>query len=65
MSKLFQPHGSNPTRLLHPCKFPGKNIGMGCHFLLQGNFPTKVSNLGLLLDRWIIYHQATGEAHIK
>ena len=25
---------------------PGKNIGMGCHFLLQGIFPTQGSNPG-------------------
>ena len=24
-----------PTRLLHPWDSPGKNTGMGCHFLLQ------------------------------
>ena len=28
--------------------FPGKNIGVGCHFLLQGIFPTQGSNLRLL-----------------
>ena len=27
---------------------PGKNIGMGCHFHLQGIFPTQGSNLRLL-----------------
>ena len=27
-----------PTRLLHPWDFPGKNTGVGCHFLLQKNF---------------------------
>jgi len=27
---------------------PGKNTGLGCHVLLQGIFPTQVSNLGLL-----------------
>ena len=27
---------------------PGKNTGMGCHFLLQGIFPTQGSNLHLL-----------------
>ena len=36
-----------PTRLLCPWNFPGKNIGAGCHFLLQGIFPTHGSNLGL------------------
>ena len=28
--------------------FPGKNIGVGCHFLLQGIFATQGSNLHLL-----------------
>ena len=28
--------------------FPAKNPGVGCHFLLQGIFPTTESNLGLL-----------------
>ena len=28
------PHGQ-PTRLLRPCNFPGKNTGVGCYFLLQ------------------------------
>ena len=28
--------------------FSGKNTGMGCHFLLQGIFPTQGSNLHLL-----------------
>ena len=28
------PHGRQPTRLLHPWDFPGKNTGVGCHCLL-------------------------------
>ena len=28
--------------------FPGKNTGVGCHFLLQGIFPTQGSNSCLL-----------------
>ena len=28
--------------------FPGKNTGLGCHFLLQGIFLTQGSNLHLL-----------------
>ena len=28
--------------------FPGKNTGMGCHFLLQGIYPTQISNPQLL-----------------
>ena len=27
-------HGLQPTRLLCPWNFPGKNTGVGCHFLL-------------------------------
>ena len=42
------PHGLQPTRLLCPWDFPGKNTGVGCHFLLQGIFPTQGSNSHLL-----------------
>ena len=34
---------------------PGKNTGVGCHFLLQGIFPTEGSNPGLLHCRLILY----------
>ena len=34
---------------------PGKNIGLGCHFLLQGIFPTQGFNPGLLHCRQIQY----------
>ena len=30
-----QPHGQQPTRLLHPWDSQGKNTGVGCHFLLK------------------------------
>ena len=29
------PHRRQPTRLPHPWHSPGKNTGVGCHFLLQ------------------------------
>ena len=35
MSDSSQPHGLQPTRLLHPWDFPGKSTGVGCHCLLQ------------------------------
>ena len=35
MSDSLQPHGLQPTRLLHPWDFPGKSTGVGCHCLLQ------------------------------
>ena len=34
---------------------PGKNTGVGCHFLLQGIFPTQESNPGLPHCRQILY----------
>ena len=37
-----------PARLLRPWDSPGKNTGLGCHFLLQEIFPTQGSNLRLL-----------------
>ena len=48
VSDSLQPHGLQPTSLLCPWNFPGKITGMGCHFLLQGIFPTQGSNLHLL-----------------
>ena len=32
---LLQPHRQQPTRLPRPWDSPGKNTGVGCHFLLQ------------------------------
>ena len=43
------------TRLLHPWNFLGKSTGVGCHFLLQGIFPTRGSNQGLLISRQTLY----------
>ena len=41
------------TRLLCSWHSPGKNTGVGCHPLLQGIFPTQVSNSRLLCSlRW-------------
>ena len=44
----LRPHGRRPARLLCPWDSPGKNAGVGCHFLLQGIFPTQGVNLCLL-----------------
>ena len=56
MSDSLQPLGLYPTRLLCPWNFPGKNTGVGCHFLLQGIFPTQGLNPGLLHCRQMLYH---------
>ena len=48
VSNSLWPHGMRPTRLLYPWDFPGKNTGVGCHFLLQGILLTQGSNPHLL-----------------
>jgi len=35
VSDSVRPHGLQPTRVLCPWNSPGKNTGVGCHFLLQ------------------------------
>ena len=35
MSDCVRPHRRQPTRLPRPWDSPGKNTGVGCHFLLQ------------------------------
>ena len=35
VSDSVRPHRRQPIRLPHPWDSPGKNIGVGCHFLLQ------------------------------
>ena len=35
MSDSVRPHSQQPTRLPRPWDSPGKNTGVGCHFLLQ------------------------------
>ena len=52
----LQPYGLSLTRLLCPWDFPGKNTGVGYHFLLQGIFPTKGSNLHLLCLLCLNWH---------
>ena len=56
MSGSLRPHGLQPTSLLCPWDFPGKNAGEGSHSLLQGIFPTQGLNRGFLHCRQILYH---------
>ena len=48
----LQPHGLQPSRLLCPWDFSGKNTGVGCHVLLQKIFPTQGMNPHLL---WLLH----------
>ena len=55
VSDSLRPHGLWPARLLCPGDSPGKNTGVGCYALLQGIFPTRGLNPGLLHCKWILY----------
>ena len=53
MSDSVQPHRQQPTRLPHPWDSPGKNTGVGCHFLLQcvkAKSESEVAQLGPTLS---------------
>ena len=50
--------------LLCPWDFPGKSTGVGCHFLLQGVFPTQGWNLGLPHCRQMLYHLSYQRSHV-
>ena len=55
-----RPHRWQPMRLPHPWDSPGKNTGVGCHFLLQC-MKVKVkplSHVRLLVTPWTAAHQA-------
>ena len=48
VSDSLIPHGREPARLLCACNSPGKNTGVGYHFLLQRIFLTQGPNWHLL-----------------
>ena len=48
---LWDPMDCSMPGSFCPWDFPGKNTGVGCHFLLQGIFLTQGSNLHLL---WLL-----------
>ena len=57
----MRPHRRQPTRLPHPWDSPGKNTGVGCHFLLQF-MKVKVKSLShvrLFTTPWTAAHQAS------
>ena len=56
-------HGLQPTRILSPWDFPGKNTGVGCHFLLQGIFLTQGLNPGLPHCRQMLYRETPLDSH--
>ena len=59
LSNSLQPYGLQPSRLLCPQDFTGKNIGVGCDALLQGILPTQGLKPHLLHCQWVLYRLAT------
>ena len=60
MSDSVRPHRRQPTRLPCPWDSPGKNTGVGCHFLLQC-MKVKVKSLSsvqLFATPWTAAYQA-------
>ena len=65
---LCDPMDCNPSGSSVHGDSPGKDTGMGSHFLLQGIFPTRGSTLGLLNHRQIVYrlsHQSINSVIFK
>jgi len=62
VSDSVRPHRRQPTKLPHPWDSPGKNIGVGCHFLLQCmKVKVKVKSLSqvrLFTTPWSATYQA-------
>ena len=51
---LVTPKTIQPAKLFCLWNSPGKNPGVGCHYILQGIFPTQQLNLGLPHCRQIL-----------
>ena len=61
MSNSVPPHRRQPTRLPRPWDSPGKNTGVGCHFLLQCMKVKRESEVAqwcpILSDPWTAAHR--------
>ena len=58
MSDSVRHHTWQPTRLSYPWDSPGKNTGVGCHFLLQCVKVKSLSRVRLLATPWTAAYQA-------
>ena len=59
---LCDPSGPVARRLLCPWNFPGKNTGVGCHFLLQGISQPRDQTCVSCVGRRFLYCWATNKA---
>ena len=65
MSDSWWPHGLQLTRLLCPWDSPDTSTGVGCHFLLQGIFPSQGLKPGLPHCRQTFYRLSHQGSAIK
>ena len=56
VSDSSQPHGLQPTRLLHPWDFPGKSTGVGCHCLLLSKLEITQMIISWWVNKQIVVH---------
>ena len=57
VSDSVRPHRQQATRLPRPWDSPGKNTGVGCHFLLQCMKVKSLSHVRLLVTPWTAAYQ--------
>ena len=58
MSDSVRPHRRQPTRLPRPWDSPGKNTGVGCHFLFQCVKVKSLNCVRLVATPWTAAHQS-------
>ena len=66
MSSSVRPHRWQPTKLPRPWDSPGKNTGVGCHFLLQWmkvKSESEVAQSCLILRNPMDYHPPGSSVH--
>ena len=56
VSNPLWPHVLQPTRLLCPWDFPGKNTGVGCHSFSRGSSWPRDWTLVSCIGRQVLYH---------
>ena len=58
VSDSVRPHGLQPTRLLCPWDSPGKNTGVGCHFLLHCHLCSFyiIACISFFIELWLIHN---------
>ena len=64
----LQPHKLQPTGLLRPWNFPGKNTAVGCHSYPKGSSQprdwTRIS-CASCTGRWILYHEPPEKPYMR